>query len=306
MGGGGDAWLKDQEAIYNHAKGLGIIDVPHPWGDDRKQGTEDDLTKSQWRNFTDRLNAAKAKATADGTQHFVLGSTDEQNQRSSDWYQTPEGAAYAASIGKPVGFGIRGGGGDSGGDSGGGGLLTNPGTGIGPYPSDNMYFPQLTHAYETPQAQDWSQYGLLDPNYQPWSVQGGQQFVPENIWNYAPPQINRQPVQYSGPPMGGLMEVIMPGGEEEYDPNKDPGWDEGGGGADDPMAEGRDMVYVNGVAVPRGFTIYNGKLMTFADVERAKQLAAAEAEFGTESSGLEGGGQKSSNPADKGYTGGMG
>ena len=74
-----------------------------------------------------------------------------------------------------------------------------------------MYFPQLTHAYETPQAQDWSQYGLLDPNYQPWSVQGGQQFVPENIWNYAPPQINRQPVQYSGPPMGGLMEVAAHG-----------------------------------------------------------------------------------------------
>ena len=213
--GGGKAWLKDQEAIYNHAKGLGIIDVPHPWGDDRKQGTEDDLTKSQWRNFTDRLNAAKAKATADGTQHFVLGSTDEQNQRSSDWYQTPEGAAYAASIGKPVGFGIRGGGGDSGGESG-SGLLTNPGTGIGPYPADNMYFPQLTHAYETPQAQDWSQYGLLDPNYQPWSVQGGQQFVPENIWNYAPPQINRQPVQYAGPPMGGLMEV------EQYSEPSDP------------------------------------------------------------------------------------
>ena len=92
-----------------------------------------------------------------------------------------------------------------------GGLLTNPGTGIGPYPADNMYFPQLPHAYETPQAQDWSQYGLLDPNYQPWSVQGGQQFVPENIWNYAPPQINRQPVQYSGPPMGGLMEVAAHG-----------------------------------------------------------------------------------------------
>ena len=220
--GGGKAWLKDQEDIYHHAKGLGIIDVPHPWGDDRKQGTEDDLTKSQWSNFTDRLNAAKAKATADGTQHFVLGSTDEQNQRSSDWYQTPEGAAYAASIGKPVGFGIRGGGGDSGGESG-SGLLTNPGTGIGPYPLYNMYFPQLTHAYEAPQAQDWSQYGLLDPNYQPWSVQGGQQFVPENIWNYAPPQINRQPVQYAGPPMGGLMEVIMPAEESKSttNPNDD-------------------------------------------------------------------------------------
>jgi len=106
-----------------------------------------------------------------------------------------------------------GGGGSSVGSSVGSGSPTNPSTGIGPYPADNMYFPQLTHAYETPQAQDWSQYGLLDPNYQPWSVQGGQQFVPENIWNYAPPQINRQPVQYSGPPMGGLMEVIMP--EEE-------------------------------------------------------------------------------------------
>ncbi len=220
--GGGKAWLKDQEAIYNHAKGLGIIDVPHPWGDDRKQGTEDDLTKSQWRNFTDRLNAAKAKATADGTQHFVLGSTDEQNQRSSDWYQTPEGAAYAASIGKPVGFGIR----DGGGDGGATVAVKEPGRwiiddylppiGIGPYPADNMYFPQLTHAYETPQAQDWSQYGLLDPNYQPWSVQGGQQFVPENIWNYAPPQINRQPVQYAGPPMGGLMEV------EQYSEPSDP------------------------------------------------------------------------------------
>ena len=98
-----------------------------------------------------------------------------------------------------------------------------PTTGIGPYPADNMYFPQLTHAYETPQAQDWSQYGLLDPNYQPWSVQGGQQFVPENIWNYAPPQINRQPVQYAGPPMGGLMEVIMPAEESKSttNPNDD-------------------------------------------------------------------------------------
>ena len=104
-----------------------------------------------------------------------------------------------------------------------GGLLTNPGTGIGPYPADNMYFPQLTHAYETPQAQDWSQYGLLDPNYQPWSVQGGQQFVPENIWNYAPPQINRQPVQYMHP-MFGPMEVIMPEEESKSttNPNDDP------------------------------------------------------------------------------------
>ena len=266
--GGGKAWLKDQEDIYHHAKGLGIIDVPHPWGDDRKQGTEDDLTKSQWSNFTDRLNAAKAKATADGTQHFVLGSTDEQNQRSSDWYQTPEGAAYAASIGKPVGFGIRGGGGDSGGESG-SGLLTNPGTGIGPYPLDNMYFPQLTHAYETPQAQDWSQYGLLDPNYQPWSVQGGQQFVPENIWNYAPPQINRQPVQYAGPPMGGLMEVIMPA-------------EEGGNGDDDDYDWWNDPEGRKGLPDPRydddpnrpGYNFDGGKAALGKQVDRYGQLSS--------------------------------
>jgi hypothetical protein len=233
MSGGGKAWLKDQEDIYRHAKGLGIIDVPHPWGDDRKQGTEDDLTKSQWGNFTDRLNAAKAKATADGTQAFALGSNEEQKRRSSDWYQTPEGEAYAASIGKPVGFGINaafpaeGSGGESG-----SGLLTNPGTGIGPYPLDNMYFPQLTHAYEAPQAQDWSQYlpswingplsqmgGLL---YQPGTQEYMEQFpMPENILNYQPPQINRQPVQYFGAPFGPINvtapEDLFREDEEEED-----------------------------------------------------------------------------------------
>ena len=288
---GGDAWLKDQEAIYNHAKGLGIADVPHPWGPDRIQGNEDDLTKGEWKAFTDRANAAKEIATAGGTQDFVLGATDAQKQRSSDWYTTQGGADYAESLGLPSGFGIRDGGGDGGGASRIGGqwiIDAYPGAGIGPYPADNMYFPQLVPEYAAPQAQDWSQYlpfgsplsqmgGLL---YQPGTQEYMEQFpMPENIWNYQPPQINRQPVQYSGPPMGGLMEVIMPGGEEdeeEYDPNKDPGWDEGGGGADDPnMAS--DMVEVNGAKVPRGVTIYNGKITTFADAERAKQAAAAEA-----------------------------
>ncbi len=130
------------------------------------------------------------------------------------------GTSFDSFISSPSSSGeSSGAGGGSGGGSG-GGLPTN--SGIGPYPADNMYFPQLTHAYETPQAQDWSQYGLLDPAYQPWSVQGGQQFVPENIWNYAPPQINRQPVQYMNP-MFGPMEVIMT--EEE------------GGGKERPMNE---------------------------------------------------------------------
>jgi hypothetical protein len=101
-----------------------------------------------------------------------------------------------------------------------------------------MYFPQLTHAYEAPHAQDWSQYmpsgspfsgmgGLL---YQPGTQEYMEQFpMPENLLNYQPPQINRQPVQYMNS-LFGPMEVIMPESEDEdkdeYDPNKDPGWDE--------------------------------------------------------------------------------
>ena len=125
--------------------------------------------------------------------------------------------------------GLLSGEGESGGESG-SGLLTNPGTGIGPYPLDNMYFPQLTHAYEAPQAQDWSQYMLsnspfseFDPlrTYSPFDGMGGllyqpgtqeymEQFpMPENLLNYQPPKINRQQVQYFGAPFGP-MNVTAP------------------------------------------------------------------------------------------------
>ncbi len=139
--------------------------------------------------------------------------------------------------------GLLSGEGGSGGESGNGnGLLTNPGTGIGPYPLDNMYFPQLTHEYEAPQAQDWSQYlpswingplsqmgGLL---YQPGTQEYMEQFpMPENILNYQPPQINRQPVQYFGAPFGPLNitapEDLFQEEEEEEEE------EEGGGGNDD-------------------------------------------------------------------------
>ena len=87
-------------------------------------------------------------------------------------------------------------------------------------------------------------------------------------------------------------------------------------GGDEGGTEGWDMVDVNGVKVRRGFTTYNGKVMTFAAAERAKQLAAALAGDFPESSDLLGGGQVSGNPADtgfatgnpadEGYTGGAG
>jgi len=186
MCGGGSRWREEQAEVLDFAEKL---HYDHSPGGSLIPETDD---KGAWIDWRDDFSAWKDKNVA----------LEDSGQA---WWQT-----YAAPS-----AGGSGGGGDSGGESG-SGLLTNLGTGIGPYPLYNMYFPQLVPEYETPQAQDWSQYGLIDPAYQPWTVQGGQQYVPENIWNYAPPQINRQPVQYAGPPMGGLMEV------EQYSEPSDP------------------------------------------------------------------------------------
>ena len=83
-------------AIIAHAKGLGISNVP-----------DAGVSKSEWRKFTQRLNAEKSLRTKGGTQNFVTSATDAQKKRSSNWYSTPAGAAYAKSLNKPVGFGIR-------------------------------------------------------------------------------------------------------------------------------------------------------------------------------------------------------
>ena len=83
-------------AIIAHAKGLGISGVP-----------DAGVGKGEWKEFTQRLNAEKALRTKGGTQHFVKSATAAQKKRSSDWYSTPAGAAYAKSLNKPVGFGIR-------------------------------------------------------------------------------------------------------------------------------------------------------------------------------------------------------
>jgi hypothetical protein len=150
----------------------------------------------------------------------------------------------------------------SGGESGSGnGLLTNPGTGIGPYPLDNMYFPQLTHEYEAPHAQDISQYmpsnspfSEFDPlrTYSPFDGMGGllyqpgtqeymEQFpMPDNLLNYQPPEINRQPVQYFGAPFGP-MNVTAPEDlfveeeeEEEDDSQRDGNPDDNSGQGNHP------------------------------------------------------------------------
>jgi hypothetical protein len=89
--------LADSRAsIIAHAKGLGIANVPGAG-----------VSKKEFKRFTDRLNAEKKLRTQGGTQPFMKSGTKAQKKRSSDWYKTPAGAAYAKSLGKPVGFGIR-------------------------------------------------------------------------------------------------------------------------------------------------------------------------------------------------------
>jgi hypothetical protein len=86
-------------AIIAHAKGLGISNVPTAG-----------VSKGDWKRFTQRLNATKARqrtgpSEGGGLKKFVL--TDAQKKRSSAFYSKPSGAAYAKQLGKKKGFGIR-------------------------------------------------------------------------------------------------------------------------------------------------------------------------------------------------------
>ena len=85
--------------------------------------------------------------------------------------------------------------------------------------------------------------GLL---YQPWTTEYQQAFVPPNIWNYTPPQLNVGSPTFSGTPATGFLEVVHPEPEPETKNNGDPG-----------SEEGRDSRYAGdstgGVVDPRGF-----------------------------------------------------
>jgi len=181
FGGNNNRWKQGQEDIYRHARGLGIADTPHPWGKDLKEGTEDDLTKAEWKSFTDRLNERKATATAGGTQDFVLGSTDEQKQRSSDWYRTPEGASYAESLEKPVGFGINEGFPAGGGDT--EGWATARGGGA----PGSANYPMGLVDYQEPSAMSG-----IPLDFQPWLQPD---HIPDSLWNYQAPTLNEWEVE---------------------------------------------------------------------------------------------------------------
>ena len=66
----------------------------------------------------------------------------------------------------------------------------------------NVFHPMLVPDYEAPEA-----HSMFGAEYQPWSqasVDDG--YVPENVWNYAPPQLTVGRPQWGANPMGPLSE----------------------------------------------------------------------------------------------------
>tara|TARA_R100001530_G_C4317275_1_gene154734 strand:+ start:1438 stop:2331 length:894 start_codon:yes stop_codon:yes gene_type:complete len=72
----------------------------------------------------------------------------------------------------------------------------------------NKFHPMLVPEYEAPEA-----ISGIPLDYQPWTSDYQQQYVPENIWNYTPPQLTVGRPQYT-PPSTGLIDVNRP----EYQP----------------------------------------------------------------------------------------
>ena len=208
MGGGG-AWSKDHDKILDHARDLHYDHVPGINLPDA------DASRETWTTSMDAFNDWKAREVA-------------KEAEGQAWWQTYKGG--------------EGGGENTAPDKKPGGPdwdNPDPGTGTGPYPDSNMYFPMLVPEYNDPQAQDWSEYmpdgqsGLL---YQPWSQEYGEQFMQPNIWNYQPPELKVGRPQYLQNPLG-IMDVTdyVPSSEskdEEYDRANDPDGQYDGTGGD--------------------------------------------------------------------------
>ena len=96
-------------------------------------------------------------------------------------------------------------------------------TPTGPIKHDNPYFPMLTQDYSSPASQDWSSYlggnkGLL---FQPWtSDYQAAAGIPNNLWNYAPPEGIDYAVRYTNPLTGKLDMNLMPAGDSKTGDDK--------------------------------------------------------------------------------------
>lgn len=185
--GDGMAWRREQADILKWAKNLYYPES----GGSLIPETDDKATWDAWKNkFLSWKDSELAKP--------------ETNRW---WYTYPrrnEGA-------KPIGGGKSGGGKSGGGTSGGGNSEASEKP-IGPYPIKNVYFPQLTQAYERPAAQDWGAplSGLLgDPLlYQPWTSDYRDKYG--GIMEYQPPQLNVGRPRFS-PNVTGALKFGEPG-----------------------------------------------------------------------------------------------
>jgi len=72
----------------------------------------------------------------------------------------------------------------------------------------NIFHPMLVPEYTSPEAVSG-----IPLDYQPWTSDYQQQYVPENIWNYAPPELTVGRPGFTPPPTG-LIDVDRP----EYQP----------------------------------------------------------------------------------------
>ena len=123
---------------------------------------------------------------------------------------------------------------------------------VGPYDAPVPYlgggapanFPQAT-LYPgigedvDPGIPDYNIGGLL---YQPWTTEYQQAFVPPNIWNYTPPQLNVGSPTFSGTPATAFLEVVQP----EPEPPEEPPYDwvndpEGRRGGKDPEHDNNEV-----------------------------------------------------------------
>ncbi len=160
-----------------------------------------------------------------GPDRWVSPFQDAKGKSTIGMYEDQPGASPAPAAEEESGGG-GGGGGMARESSGGGGGISISAPERPPIP---LVYPMITPEYSAPMAQDFSAYmpadsifgsqgGLL---YQPWSQEYLQQYVPQGLINYTPPEINGMMPVYRQNPIG-LLDVIA--AAEEFV------GEEGGGG----------------------------------------------------------------------------
>jgi len=145
-----------------------------------------------------------------GPDRWVSPFQDAKGKSTIGMYADQPGSSPAPAEEEESGGG--GGGGMARAASGGGGGIS---ISVPERPPIPLVYPMITPEYSAPMAQDFSEYmpadsifggqnGLL---YQPWSQEYLQQYVPQGLINYTPPEINGMMPVYRQNPIG-LLDVI--------------------------------------------------------------------------------------------------